>query len=236
MTGASKDGTPDPHAPGQKNLPTPVARTFIRGWILRDSAASGCRRAGGSPKTWVAIVTTLAGALVLGYALWLLFHKRTGRDQMAGVAGRMNKIASAPAGHGARIRRTPCPNHNRRRPPRAGRIPPARWHRRTDWHLTSRRHFVAARDTDQGGQRTPRPRPPELHHGLLPAPAARYERRGRPAVRHASRGSRPVDVYRPQARESAGHRPVSQVTGPTVDKRVDETGGASQDATKARVL
>jgi Sap, sulfolipid-1-addressing protein len=50
-----------------------------------------------TPKTWVAVVTALAGALVLGYALWLLFYRRTGPDQMAGVAERMNKIASAPA-------------------------------------------------------------------------------------------------------------------------------------------
>jgi hypothetical protein len=50
-----------------------------------------------TPKTWVSVVTTLAGTLVLGYAVWLLLHRRTGRDQMGSVAERMNKVASAPA-------------------------------------------------------------------------------------------------------------------------------------------
>jgi hypothetical protein len=50
-----------------------------------------------TPKTWVSVVTTLAGALVLGYAVWLLLHRRTGPDQMGSVAERMNKVASAPA-------------------------------------------------------------------------------------------------------------------------------------------
>jgi hypothetical protein len=50
-----------------------------------------------TPKTWVSAVTTLAGALVLGYAVWLLLHRRTGPDQMGSVAERMNKVASAPA-------------------------------------------------------------------------------------------------------------------------------------------
>jgi hypothetical protein len=50
-----------------------------------------------TPKTWVSVVTALAGALLLGYAVWLLFHRRSGPDQMASVAERMNKVASAPA-------------------------------------------------------------------------------------------------------------------------------------------
>jgi hypothetical protein len=50
-----------------------------------------------TPKTWVSVVTTAAGALVLGYAGWLLLHRRTGGDQMARVAERMNRVASAPA-------------------------------------------------------------------------------------------------------------------------------------------
>jgi hypothetical protein len=49
-----------------------------------------------SPKTWVSVITTVAGVLVLGYAMWLLFHRRTGHDQMAGVTERMNRVASAP--------------------------------------------------------------------------------------------------------------------------------------------
>jgi hypothetical protein len=50
-----------------------------------------------TPKTWVSVVTAVAGALTFGYAVWLLFHRRTGPDQMAGVTERMNKLASAPA-------------------------------------------------------------------------------------------------------------------------------------------
>ena len=50
-----------------------------------------------TPKTWVSVVTALAGALVLGYAVWLLVHRRTGRDQIVRVAERMNDVAAAPA-------------------------------------------------------------------------------------------------------------------------------------------
>jgi hypothetical protein len=50
-----------------------------------------------TPKTWVSVVTTVAGVLVLGYAVWLLCYGRTGGDQMVRVAQRMNKVASAPA-------------------------------------------------------------------------------------------------------------------------------------------
>jgi hypothetical protein len=50
-----------------------------------------------TPKTWVSVVTTVAGALVLGYAMWLLLHRRTGHDQTGAVAERMNKVAAAPA-------------------------------------------------------------------------------------------------------------------------------------------
>jgi hypothetical protein len=65
----------------------------IAALVVGDVAASPTS----TPKTWVSVVTTLAGALVLGYAVWLLSHRRTGSDQMAGVAERMNKVASAPA-------------------------------------------------------------------------------------------------------------------------------------------
>jgi hypothetical protein len=50
-----------------------------------------------TPKTWVSVVTALAGALVFGYALWLLLHRGRGRDQMLRVAERMNNVALAPA-------------------------------------------------------------------------------------------------------------------------------------------
>jgi hypothetical protein len=65
----------------------------IAAFVLGNSAASPTS----TPKTWVSIVTTLAGALVLAYAVWLLSHRRTGSDQMGAVAERMNKVASAPA-------------------------------------------------------------------------------------------------------------------------------------------
>jgi hypothetical protein len=50
-----------------------------------------------TPKTWVSIVTTVAGALALGYAVWLLFHRHTDSEQMVQMTERMNKVASAPA-------------------------------------------------------------------------------------------------------------------------------------------
>lgn len=49
-----------------------------------------------APKTWVAIVTIVAGTLVLGYAIRLLLRP-TNAAEMARIADRMNKIASAPA-------------------------------------------------------------------------------------------------------------------------------------------
>jgi hypothetical protein len=65
----------------------------IAAFVVGNVAASPTS----TPKTWVSAVTTLAGALVFGYAVWLLFHRKKGRDQMGGVAKRMNKVASAPA-------------------------------------------------------------------------------------------------------------------------------------------
>jgi hypothetical protein len=65
----------------------------IAAFVVGNVAASHTS----TPKTWVSVVTTLAGALVFGYAVWLLVHRRTGRDQMVQVAERMNRVASAPA-------------------------------------------------------------------------------------------------------------------------------------------
>ena len=65
----------------------------IAALVVGNAAASPTS----TPKTWVSVVTALAGALVLGYAVWLFLHRRTGSDQIVRVADRMNKVASAPA-------------------------------------------------------------------------------------------------------------------------------------------
>jgi hypothetical protein len=61
----------------------------------------------GEPKTWVSIVTLIAGAAVLGYVLYLLIRlvrlRHDGgspagsEDRIASTEARMNKVASAPA-------------------------------------------------------------------------------------------------------------------------------------------
>jgi hypothetical protein len=48
------------------------------------------------PKTWVAVVTTVAGALLLGYVVWLLLQ-RGDTDHTARISERMGKLESAPA-------------------------------------------------------------------------------------------------------------------------------------------
>ncbi len=60
--------------------------------VLGNAAASHTS----TPKTWVSIVTIVAGALVLGYAVWLV-RRPTDAAEMARVTERMNKVASAPA-------------------------------------------------------------------------------------------------------------------------------------------
>jgi hypothetical protein len=66
---------------------------LIAAFVVGNTAASPTS----SPKTWVSVVTTVAGALVLGYAIWMLFHRHSSPDQMERVTERMNKVASAPA-------------------------------------------------------------------------------------------------------------------------------------------
>ena len=85
------------------------------------------------------------------------------------------------------------------------------------------------RRPDQGRQRTPRPRPPRLHDAHLPAPAARHERRRRRAVRRPDRHREPVDVYRPDVRET--RRSTRRAT----DEPVDDAGDALTTTTKAQV-
>jgi hypothetical protein len=48
------------------------------------------------PKTWVSVVTTVAGALLLGYAVSLLL-KRGATDQTDQISKRMGELESAPA-------------------------------------------------------------------------------------------------------------------------------------------
>lgn len=64
----------------------------LAAFVLGNRAASQSS----TPKTWVSIVTILAGAMVLGYSVRLLF-RRTDRGQTAHLTERMEKVASAPA-------------------------------------------------------------------------------------------------------------------------------------------
>jgi Sap, sulfolipid-1-addressing protein len=64
----------------------------LAAFVVGNTAASHTS----TPKTWVSIVTTLAGVLVLVYAVRLILEP-TDSDQTADVTERMNKVASAPA-------------------------------------------------------------------------------------------------------------------------------------------
>ncbi len=64
----------------------------LAAFVLGNAAASHTSE----PKTWVAIVTLLAGLGLLGYGLWLLLRP-VDRDQTARIAARINKLSSAPA-------------------------------------------------------------------------------------------------------------------------------------------
>jgi hypothetical protein len=60
--------------------------------VLGNAAASRTS----TPKTWVSIVTIVAGALTLGYAVRLILRP-TDASEIARITERMNKLASAPA-------------------------------------------------------------------------------------------------------------------------------------------
>jgi hypothetical protein len=64
----------------------------IAAFVLGNVAASHTS----TPKTWVSVVTVLAGALLLLYVLKLFFRPGDS-GQTASVTERMNKVASAPA-------------------------------------------------------------------------------------------------------------------------------------------
>lgn len=64
----------------------------IAAFVLGNVAASHTS----TPKTWVSVVTVIAGALLLLYVLKLCFRP-SDSGQTASVTERMNKVASAPA-------------------------------------------------------------------------------------------------------------------------------------------
>ena len=64
----------------------------LAAFVLGNAAASHTS----TPKTWVSIITILAGAGVLAYGVRLVLRP-TDTDQMQQIAERMNKVASAPA-------------------------------------------------------------------------------------------------------------------------------------------
>jgi Sap, sulfolipid-1-addressing protein len=66
----------------------------IAAFVLGNAAASSPDTS--TPKTWVAIVTLAAGAVLLGYVIRLL-ARRADPAQMAGTQERLRKVASAPA-------------------------------------------------------------------------------------------------------------------------------------------
>ncbi len=95
--------------------------------------------------------------------------------------------------------------HRRPHQPAPRPVPRPPTHPRLTTHRVGRRH--------QSGQRTPRPRPPRLHHPHLPTPAPRHEHRGRRPVRDHDRRRKPVDVYRPGSREHPGQRTAQPTPG-----------------------
>lgn len=64
----------------------------VAAFVLGNAAASHTSE----PKTWVAVVTLLAGVLVLGYVVRLV-RRPTDADQTAGITERVSKVVSAPA-------------------------------------------------------------------------------------------------------------------------------------------
>lgn len=73
-------------------LATTLLVGVVAALVLGNAAASHTS----TPKTWVSIVTILAGALVLGYVIRLL-RRPTDREQTARITDRMSKVARAPA-------------------------------------------------------------------------------------------------------------------------------------------
>jgi hypothetical protein len=66
----------------------------IAALVIRNVAAAPTPQ---TPRTWVSIITALAGVLLLAYAMFLLFRRSSDSEQIARVTERMSKVASAPA-------------------------------------------------------------------------------------------------------------------------------------------
>jgi uncharacterized membrane protein len=64
----------------------------VAAFVLGNAAASH----GSTPKTWVSVITLVAGLLVLVYSV-RLFRGPGDSEQMARISERMSKVASAPA-------------------------------------------------------------------------------------------------------------------------------------------
>lgn len=69
-----------------------IAIGIAAAFVLGDAAASNTS----TPKTWVAIVDVIAGALVLAVAVRLL-RRPAAPDKAAGMIARMSAVASSPA-------------------------------------------------------------------------------------------------------------------------------------------
>lgn len=64
----------------------------LAAFVLGNAAASHTSE----PKTWVAVLTAVAGALLLAYVAWLL-RRPADPDQVARLTERMHKVSAAPA-------------------------------------------------------------------------------------------------------------------------------------------
>jgi hypothetical protein len=84
-----------------------LGATMCVGVIAALALGSAAAPHDGEPKTWVSIVTLIAGAAVLGYVVYLVIQivrrqhdggsRAHSEDQAASTEQRMNKVASAPA-------------------------------------------------------------------------------------------------------------------------------------------
>jgi hypothetical protein len=73
-------------------LSATLAVGVVAAFVLGDAAASNSS----TPKTWVAIVDVIAGALVLAFAVRLL-RRHANPERAAGMIAKMSAVASSPA-------------------------------------------------------------------------------------------------------------------------------------------
>jgi hypothetical protein len=77
-----------------------LGATLCVGVIAAFALGNAAAPHAGEPRTWVSIVTIVAGAAVLGYVVYLvvrLARRRQDEGQIARTEERMNKVAAAPA-------------------------------------------------------------------------------------------------------------------------------------------